>query len=159
MLITACTPFHQSSYQRLNGTYYERIKDWQQRIKKYGWSENLIDEVMDQILQLATFRTEYYDHWDTPQEFMRRGFRGDCEDIAIFMMATLKRLKYPDKVRVMAVETLKQDHAVLKVQTPNGKWKIYDTLQKPLSEINRLFYKPIFEFDENDIIYYERKIT
>lgn len=153
-MLAGCSALYQPSPE-LNGFYYEQIKDWQKRVKKEGWSETLIDEVTIQIVELAKFRTESRDHWDTPKEFMQRGFQGDCEDIAVFMMATLKRLEYPFGVRVMLVETSMQDHSVLKVKMPNGKWKIYDTVPMPSGNAGRLIFKPIVEFDENNIIYHK----
>ncbi len=112
---------------------------------------------MNQCLKFAKYRTEKEDHWDTPKEFIQRGFQGDCEDIAVFIMATLKQLKYPYNIRIMTVKALTGDHAVLKVQMPNTKWKIYETVPVPLCQIDRLFYRPIVEFDEKNIIYFEQK--
>ena len=153
-----CMAFYQPAPNRIDGLYYQQIKDWQNRIQKEGWVETLVDEVVDQCLKFSKFRQDQGDHWDTPKEFMKRGFQGDCEDIAIFMMATLRRLEYPHHVRVLAVETLVGDHhAVLKVEMPDTKWKIFETLPMPLNEIDRLFYKPIVEFDDNHIIYYASK--
>ncbi|MEE9544688.1 MAG: hypothetical protein V3V55_03705, partial [Rhodospirillales bacterium] len=138
--------------------YYEQIRDWQKRIKEEGWADNLVDDVVNQIVKISKYRKEKEDHWDTPNEFIRRGFQGDCEDIAIFMMGTLKQLKYPYHIRILAVETLTGDHhAILKVEMPDRKWKIYEAVPIPLSEIDQLFYKPLVEFDEENIIYFERK--
>lgn len=154
---SGCAALHQPvATDQLNGKYYDQIKEWQRRIKKDGWTKNTIDEVMDQCIVLAKYRMEKIDHWDTPKEFMENGFQGDCEDIAVFMMATLKRLNYPHKVHVVAVSTWLRDHAILKVEMPNGKWKNYETVPLPFQGIDRLFYKPIVEFDENEIIYYSK---
>jgi len=152
-----CAAFHQPvAPNKINGEYYNQIKEWQGRIKQEGWSKNTVDKIMDQCIVLVKYKTEKTDYWDTPKEFMQNGFQGDCEDIAIFMMATLKKLDYPHKVRVVAVSTWLRDHAILKVQMPKGNWKNYETIPMPFQGIDRLFYKPIVEFDENEIIYYSK---
>jgi predicted transglutaminase-like cysteine proteinase len=156
-ITAACTAFYQPAPGRINDLYYEQIMDWQKRIKEEGWAENHVDEVVNQCIKFSKYRTEKQDHWDTPKEFIQRGFQGDCEDIAIFIMATLKQLNYPYNVRIMVVRALTVDHAVLKVQMPNTKWKIYETVPVPFGEIDRLFYRPIVEFDEKNIIYFEQK--
>ena len=158
-LVTGCMSFYQPTPTKTKGLYYEKIKEWQLRIKDEGWSEGLVTDVVRNLTKLAKYRKDEYDSWDTPKEFIGRGFEGDCEDIAIFVMGTLKRLEYPYLVRVLAVSTSDQDHALLRVRLPEGDWKIYDTMSFPLKEIDRLFYRPIVEFDENDIIYFEKKRT
>ncbi|MFC1868260.1 hypothetical protein ACFL0H_09025 [Thermodesulfobacteriota bacterium] len=106
-LAPGCAAFHQpaAAPRQLNNQYYEQIRDWQNRVKKEGWGKTLVDDVIDQCIILAKYRMEKEDHWDTPKEFMEKGFQGDCEDIAVFMMATLKRVNYPYRVRVVAVKT------------------------------------------------------
>ena len=157
ILTAGCMAFYQPAPDNIDGYYYEQIKDWQKRIEKEGWAENLVDDVINKCVKFSKYQTEKKDHWDTPREFMQRGFKGDCEDFAIFMMATLKRLKYPYNVRVRAVKTLIGDHVVLRVEMPDEKWKSYETVPVPLDEIDRLFYRPIVEFDEKNIIFFERK--
>ena len=72
--------------------YQEKIREWQMRIKREGWAESQVHEILSQFRALVAYRMEIVDHWDTPKEFAEKGFSGDCEDMAIFMMATLKRL-------------------------------------------------------------------
>jgi hypothetical protein len=137
-------------------TYYDQIKDWQDRVKQEGWSEKLIDDVIYKCHWLAFYQgDEIEDHWDTPSEFEDKGLKGDCEDIAVFLLATFKRLKYPFGVRILAVRTLVGDHALLKVKMPDGKWKTYETVPMPLGFIDGIFYFPLFEWDFNRI--YELK--
>ena len=152
-----CTAFYQPAPSTLDGAYYEQIRDWQDRVRQEGWTRNLLDDVVKGCLRLAKYRLEKDDHWDTPREFMEKGFQGDCEDIAVFILATLKRLGYEKPVRVMAVKTLMGDHALVKVALPRGDWKTYETVPVPLGEVDRLFYRPIVEFDEERILYYEKK--
>lgn len=152
---TGCAGFYQPAPERINGLYHDQIKDWQKRVQEQGWSRNIVDEVVHGCLKLVKYEPEDTDHWDTPQEFIQKGFRGDCEDIAVFFMATLRRLDYPHGVRILGVETLLGDHAVLKVEMPDGQWKMYETVPVPLCEFDQLFYRPIVEFDEKIIVYYK----
>ena len=128
--------------------YREKINEWQMRIRREGWSENRIHSILRQFRGLAAYRMEIVDHWDTPKEFMRKGFSGDCEDITVFMMGTLKRLGYPHRVRVLIVQGLFEDHALLRLEMPQGGWKVYDVVPPgvPAPELGRL--KPVVEFDE-----------
>jgi hypothetical protein len=57
----------------------------------------------------------------------------------------------------MAVMLRGEGHALLKVEMPNGKWRTFETALLPGYEIGEALYRPIVEFDENDIIYYERR--
>jgi predicted transglutaminase-like cysteine proteinase len=159
MLTAGCAALYQPAPDRINGAYYEQIKEWQRRVNEEGWTKNLVDDMVNESIKLSKYRLDKKgDHWDTPKEFIARSFQGDCEDIGIFAMANLKRLKYPHKVRIMAVKTLLiTDHAVLRVEMPDGKWKMYNTVPMPLDEIDQSFWRPIVEFDEKDIIYFERK--
>jgi hypothetical protein len=155
MVAAGCAAFYQPAPERINGLYHEQIRDWQKRVQEEGWSRQRVDEVVKGCLRLVLYEPEENDHWDTPQEFIDKGFRGDCEDIAVFIMATLRRLNYPNGVRILGVRTLLGDHAVLKVEMPGGKWKMYETVPVPLCEFDRLFYRPIVEFDEENVFYYK----
>jgi len=149
-----CAGFYRPAPEQTHGLYRDQIRDWQKRVHEQGWSRSTVDEVIKSSLSLVKFEPEEEDHWDTPKEFIAKGFRGDCEDIAVFMMATLKRLDYPNGVRILGVKSLTGDHAVLKVEMPDGEWKMYETVPIPLVEIDQLFYRPIVEFDEKSIVYY-----
>jgi hypothetical protein len=153
---SGCAGFYQPAPERINGVYHDQIKDWQKRVQEKGWSQNDVDDVVNGCLRLVKYEPDGdIDHWDTPQEFIQKGFRGDCEDIAIFMMATLKRLEYPHGVRILGVGTLMGDHAVLKVEMPDGNWKMFETVPVPLYQFDQLFYRPLVEFDEKTIVYYK----
>ena len=152
-----CMAFYQPAPSEINDQYYNQIKEWQNRINSEGWGESIVKDVVNQCIRLAKYRKEKSDHWDTPREFMERGFQGDCEDIAVFIMATMRRLNYPHKVRILAVKTLTGDHAILRVETPDGQWKVFETVPMPLGEFDRLFYRPIVEFDEKNIVYFNFK--
>lgn len=152
---SGCAVFYQPAPERIHGVYHDQIKDWQKRVQEQGWSRTRVDDVVKGSLNLVLYEPEETDHWDTPQEFISKGFKGDCEDIAVFIMATLKRLDYPHGVRILGVKTLMGDHAVLKVELPDGQWKMYETVPVPLIEVDQLFYRPIVEFDEKSIVYYK----
>ena len=152
---SGCASFYRPAPERIDGVYREQIEEWQKRVQERGWTQNHVDDVIKGCLRLAQYEPEETDHWDTPQEFMHKGFKGDCEDIAVFIMATLKRLEYPRGVRILAVKTLLGDHAVLKVEMPDGEWKMFETVPIPLCEFDQLFYRPIVEFDEKTIVYYK----
>ena len=155
--VTGCLSFYQPDPAGVNVIYDFQIKEWQERVIKEGWSENIVEDVVNQCIKLSKYKTEDFDHWDTPKEFREKGFQGDCEDIAVFAMSTLKRLEYPYGVRILAVKALFGYHAILKVEMPARDWKIYETVPLPLNEIDRLFYRPIVEFDEKTIVYYKEK--
>lgn len=130
--------------------YYRQIREWQQRIEKEGWAENRVEQVLNWSLGFVTYEMEIDDHWATPKEFVRNGFRGDCEDIAIFLMGTLKRLNYPHRIRILAVTGVFENHALLKVEMPDGTWKIYDTYSDNPYSLHA-YYRPLVEFDEKNI--------
>jgi hypothetical protein len=132
--------------------YFDKIRDWQKRINREGWSSERVEELLGHALRFVTYRMELDDHWDTPSEFIGRGFQGDCEDIAIFMMGTLKRVGYPHGVRVLAMQGWFSGHAVLKVELPDGTWRIYDTVTLSLRVLNPKRLKPLVEFDEKMIV-------
>jgi hypothetical protein len=133
------------------GVYEMNVIEWQERIKKEGWSKRMVDEITAQCASIAAFRFEETDYWMTPREFIEAGFKGDCEDIAIFQMGTLKRLGYPHRVRIRIVKTLTGHHAICRVELPNGKWKSYESVRMPLYQIDALFYRTILDFDEKGI--------
>lgn len=158
-ICTGCAGMYQPNPAQIDTRYFDQIKEWQQRIANEGWTAELVDDVVKACIRLASYKAEEGDYWATPKEFRQHGFTGDCEDIAIFAMGTLKRLGYPYGVRILAVNTLAGDHAVLKVQVNAQEWKIHETMPRPLVEFDQLFYRPIVEFDENEIIYYSRTDT
>lgn len=134
--------------------YYQKIREWQQRIKSEGWSTALIDDIINQCRRLSTYEMEIDDEWLTPKAFARSGLHGDCEDIAFFMIGTLKHLGYPYSARVLVVAGLFSDHAQIKVEMSDLSWKWYETTR------NRAYCRipeewvPIVEFDETVIIYH-----
>jgi hypothetical protein len=154
LILSGCATYQNTSPQSIQDRYLKQILEWQQRIEKEGWNESAVDGVIQGSIDLSSYAPDKVDHWDTPAEFIRNGFRGDCEDFAAFMMFNLKRLKYPEKVRILAVRTLMGDHAVLKVAMPGGgRWKIYETLPRPFDSLDQMFYRPIFEFDERLVVF------
>lgn len=128
------------------------IKDFQQRIAREGWSNEMVVELLVESQKLTRASLEIEDHWDTPQEFVAKNFEGDCEDIAIFMLATLRTLGYPHQARVLAAKTMFADHALLKVEMPDNSWQVFETT-RAINPKARLAYTPIVEFDEKRIIF------
>lgn len=131
--------------------YREKINEWQMRIQREGWSESQIHSILRQFRALAAYRMEIVDHWDTPKEFMRKGFSGDCEDITVFMMGTLKQLGYPHRVRVLIVAGLFEDHALLRLEMPEGGWKVYDVVPPNVPAPASYLLRPLVEFDETGV--------
>ena len=138
--------------------YREKINEWQMRIRREGWSESQVHSILRQFRGLAAYRMEIADHWDTPKEFMRKGVSGDCEDITVFMMGTLKRRDYPHRVRVLIVEGLFEDHALLRLETPEGGWKVYAVVPPgvPTPEPGR--HRPVVEFDETGVDWFASRV-
>jgi hypothetical protein len=145
--------------------YEEQIKDWQERIKKDGWSENLVDEIVDTSQVFVRYTSDKNpdyrwknDYWYTPEEMIDADFKGDCEDIGILIYGTLKKLKYPHDVRLLVVGTIQPaEHLLVNVEMSDGRWKKYETVKMFLSEIDSIFYRPMLEFDEDHIWIYDLK--
>ncbi len=152
--------------------YYKAILKWQDRLDKQsfqnfdfpqlvsmqnkiasdGWNNNTVEEIIEEIRNLTCLTMKTKDHWGTPKDFVARNLQGDCEDIAIFLLAMLKKLDYPGQVRIFAVKTQFVDHAMLKVQMPDNNWKIFETVKK--TERNMQFaFTPIVEFNDREIIF------
>jgi transglutaminase-like putative cysteine protease len=131
------------------------IEDWQRRIQAEGWTRYIIDEIMEDCVSLTQYRLEIDDHWDTPREFFQRGLRGDCEDIAVFMLATLKNLDYPHQVRIAATRTIlgTEHHALLKVEMPDRTWRLFETMPGQARRTDPSPDKVLFEFDEKNIFH------
>lgn len=148
ILASGCAPSMPPGREWVRPAYREKIEEWQMRIRREGWTDNKVHSALVQFRGLAAYRVEIGDHWDTPGEFMKRGFSGDCEDITVYMMGTLRRLGYERAVRVLIVEDLFEDHALLRVEMPEGGWKIYDVVAAdvPVRQQERL--RPVVEFDE-----------
>lgn len=128
------------------------IKELQKRVAQEGWSNELVVQVLVESQKMTHAVMETEDHWDTPQEFVARNFEGDCEDIAIFMLATLRSLGYPYQTRILAAKTMFVDHALIKVEMPDNTWQVFETTQAINPQV-RLAYTPIVEFDEKRIIF------
>ena len=154
VLIWGCATPSGSGQDRVNLNYQEKIKEWQKRIQREGWSENQVNRILVQSRDLVTYRMEIQDHWDTPREFMARRFTGDCEDIVVFMMGNLRRLGYPHRLRVLVVRGIFEDHALLKVEMPEGGWKVYDVATERVRTGEMGGVKPLVEFDEKTVLWY-----
>jgi len=152
-----CATTETAERERIHPLYREKIEEWQLRIQREGWSESQVHTLLKQFRGLATYRMEIQDHWDTPKEFIQKGFSGDCEDIAVFMMGTLKRLGYPQRVRILIVHDLFEDHALLRVEMPEGGWKVYDVVPRKVPSREASLLKPVVEFDEANMAWFTPK--
>jgi len=154
ILTSGCAATGAGSREWVRPIYREKIREWQMRIQREGWSESQVHAVLSQFRTLAAYRMEIIDHWDTPKEFAEKGYSGDCEDIAVFMMATLKRLGYPHGIRILIVQGLFEDHALLRVEMAGGWWKVYDVVPRSVPSPKASLLKPIVEFDEKAADWY-----
>lgn len=173
--VTTGTTHSQTDFSQISprqAVYYRAILKWQDRldhksfqdfdsphltamrvhVKKYGWSNEAVAILIEESRKLTSLTMETEDHWDTPKEFVEKNYQGDCEDIAIFLLATLKKLDYPGQVRICAVKTRFVEHAMLKIQMPDSNWKIFETV-KTTEKNSRFAYTPIVEFDDREIIF------
>ena len=138
----------------LHPVYREKIRDWQMRIQREGWSENEVHSLLRDFRSMASYRVEIGDHWDTPREFMDKGFASDCKNIAAFEMGALKRLGYPYQVRILIVHALFEDHALLRVELPDGAWRVYDVVPQNVPNPEPRLLRPVVEFDERTVEWY-----
>ena len=167
LILCSCAALYQPPKLHEGGgikvKYEEQIKDWQERVRKEKWSENLVDEIVQTSQVFAKYTPDKNpdyrwknDYWFTPQEMIDANFKGDCEDIGSLIFGTLKKLNYPYDVRLLIVETIQlSDHLLVNVELPDGRWKKYETVNLFLSEMGALFYRPKIEFDENHIWTYD----
>ena len=140
------------SEKSLQNFDFPQIASMQRKIEDNGWNNATVDQIIEDARMLTYLIMETGDHWDTPKEFVEKNFQGDCEDIAIFLFAMLKKLNYPHEVRIFAIKSDFVEHAVLKVQMPDESWKMFETVKK--TEKNMQFaYTPIVEFNDRDIIF------
>jgi hypothetical protein len=139
---------------RVEDFYGRKIKDWQERIRREGWTEASVRGLVAECRSLVNYQMELRDHWATPREFIANGFQGDCEDIATFLMGTLKRLEYPHRVRILVVRSLFNAHALLKVELPDGRWAFFETMPQGRLDVTATRLQPLVEFDETHVAYY-----
>lgn len=158
LFISACATNDSGERDWVHPVYREKIKEWQTRIQREGWSEGQVHSVLLQFRGLAAYRVEISDHWDTPKEFLRKGFQGDCKNIAIYEMAVLKQLGYPHGIRILIVHALFEDHALLKVEMPEGGWKVYDVVPEGVPTPRQDLIKPVAEFDEKMVSWFPQRV-
>ena len=148
-----CSPVY---FQPANpgSEYRESIQQWQQRARQEGWSEALVNSIMDSCLRLSHYEPEpnNQDHWKSFGEF-QQNFRGDCEDIATFMYGTLKRVGCPYPIKLRIIRMPAGDHAVLMVQLPPERWKLYNTIPLPGDFFDIAMARTVVEWDEQEIYY------
>jgi len=153
-LLFGCASAGSGDRAALHPVYREKIKDWQMRIQREGWSESEVHSLLRDFRSMAAYRVEISDHWDTPREFMEKGFASDCKNIATFEMGALKRLGYPYQVRILIVHALFEDHAVLHIELPQGGWKVYDVVPENVPTPDARCLRPVVEFDEHKVEWY-----
>jgi hypothetical protein len=130
------------------------IERWQERVRQEGWSEALVNDIVDSCLKVSKYEPEpaNHDHWKTYGEF-QNNFRGDCEDIATFMYGTLKRLECPYDLKMRIIRMPAGDHAVLMVELPDGGWKMYNSLPMPGDFLDIALARTVVEWDDRQIYY------
>lgn len=148
-------------YGKVKTKFYEQIKEWEQLVQEKGWTRGIVDKIIrtvkwrysDYTLEKPEDTPKGYrwakDYWKTPLDMINDDFKGDCEDIAGLFFGVLKRLKYPHEVRMSGMRYVLGDHALIRVEMPDGKWKLYEILKNPLAPLDRIY--SIEEWDENDI--------
>jgi len=152
LIFIGCSPVY---FQPENpGVDYRwSIERWQKRIQNESWNETMIDDIMSSCLRLAKYEQEYGDdYWKTYQEFIK-DFKGDCEDITVFMYGTLKRLGYPKDIRLRIIRMPLGDHSVLMVELPKGEWKMYNSTPMPGDFSDIALSRTLVEWDDRNIYY------
>src|SRR5208337_4008448 len=76
------------------------------------------------------------------------------KNIAAFEMGALKQLGYPYQVRILIVHALFEDHALLRIELPEGGWKVYDVVPQNVPTPEARLLKPVVEFDERSVEWY-----
>ena len=61
---------------------------------------------------------------------------------------------YPYRMRILIVQDLFEDHALLRVEIPEGGWKIYDVVPRRVPSLEMTQLKPLVEFDERTMFLY-----
>lgn len=134
--------------------YRWQIERWQECIKQEGWSESMVKDVVDGCLWVAKYEPDgEIDHWKTYKEFQYTEFIGDCEDISTFMFGTFKRLNYPNDFKMAVIRMPAGDHAVLKVEMPDGEWRIFNSLPMPGDFVDLVLARTVVEWDETHVFY------
>ena len=149
-----CSPVYYQSTQP-GKDYRLRIEQWQKRIQQEGWGEALVNDIMDTCLIVSKYEPEptQQDHWRTYNEFQKENFRGDCEDITTFMYGTLKTLNYPHALKLRIIRMPVGDHAVLMVELPTARWKMYNSIPMPGDFIDIALARTVVEWDDRQIYY------
>jgi hypothetical protein len=133
--------------------YRWEIENWQKRIQNESWNEAIVDNIMSTCLKIARYEQDSgADYWKTYREFIK-DFSGDCEDIATFMYGTLKRLDYPKDIRLRIIRMPLGDHAVLMVELPNGRWKMFNSIPIPGDMLDIAVSRTLVEWDDKNIYY------
>ena len=66
-------------------------------------------------------------------------------------LASLRRLGYPHRVRIQAIRAPGGDHAMLRVELPDGTWKRYQTTPVPFDGLDLALSRVLFEVDEKGV--------
>lgn len=137
---------------------YLKATDWQNReVEK----EEIVDghtPTLDELYEVTNDFYMYYDddendHWKTSKEFKDDGKRGDCEDIALFLLVTLRdKLEISDNNIWCIVYERRKDkyHATLSVRTTSG-WRYYDHINWNYGIWSYRNIDPMIEFNLFDI--------
>lgn len=157
LIFTSCTTMRDPKAVR--DSYENQIKDWQERVKKEGWTNRVIKSINMELMEMSVYVFDKEipgqkwpgDHWDTPNEFFEKGLVGDCEDMAVLAWSTFKRLNYPYQIRIQAVTMLTGDHAIVSIELADGSWMMLESVLANYASIESLFYRSFAEWDVNNI--------
>ena len=157
ILVSGCSTMGTPAQESVHQPFRDMIKEWQMRIQREGWSESQVHSILFDFRTLVTYNSKALDHWDTPKEFIQKGFSGDCLDIAVFMMGTLKRLGYPYRIKIVIVKALIEGHALLRVEMADGGWRIYDVVPRSIPNPRIGLIRPVVEFDDRQASWFPPK--
>jgi len=139
--------------------YLKQVKSWEKQGKEKGWSEDLVDDVINELFNYfkaeidtpkedkdlrdswwlpkdaeSKFTKGYkYDDWKTYGEIIKGNFIGDCDEKSFLDYKTLKEAGYPHDVRILVVRYWAGYHFYTHVKLPNGTWKKYNTTNDYIS--------------------------
>jgi len=107
----------------------EMFSDPETLIRTPSISFNSMDELRDYVTYELSYKSEFTDYWQAPQETIDKG-TGDCEDFCIFVGYFARKMGY--EVFLVVLETPKGNHMIImlngvpyEAQTL-GKYQYYD---------------------------------
>lgn len=149
LFICSCSPIYLQP-RNPGEDYRLKIELWQERIKTEGWSESLVNDVVDGCLRVSKYEKEPdgMDHWMTYKEFIEKGLRSDCEDVSTFIFGTLRRLNCPYDLWMRIIRMPAGDHVVVVVGD-----NVYNSLPMPGDFVDLALSRTVVQWNETEIVY------